>query len=140
MAEKQLFRVFNRFKIGDKCRAKIFLADDVKLKDIGLGGILLETTRRLNINNCYKIQIVLRNNEVLMPRGIVVRSFLKGTVKKEEETLPVYEVALRFIELNEKEKRLLDKLLSEIADSTIFTKEYINMLQAASISNAGSQI
>lgn len=62
-----------------------------------------------------------------MPKGTVVRESLSGHGVK---SLPLYTVAFKFAALAESEKCFLDKLLSEIADNTIFTQDYMNMLQA----------
>jgi c-di-GMP-binding flagellar brake protein YcgR len=131
MKKQSSFRIYNRFKTGSKFRAKLILADEVTIKNISFGGILLETTKRLNINTTYRIQIVSSdNNETLTPKGTVVRAALKGQINTGLNFLPLYTVAFKFIELEEREKRFLDKIISEIADNTIFTQEYINMLQA----------
>ncbi len=129
MTNKQSFRVFNRFKTGNRCKVKLVLADEVEIKDISLGGILLETTKRLNINNSYKIQIVSSdNNGTINPKGVVVRALLKGHSNNGHKHLPLYQVALKFTKLSEKEKSFLDKIISDVADSTVFTQEYINTL------------
>lgn len=129
MTNKQSFRVFNRFKTGKRCKAKLVLADEVEIKDISLGGILLETTKRLNINNSYRIQIVSSdNNGTISPKGVVVRALLKGLSNNGHKHLPLYQVALKFIELSEKEKSFLNKIISDVADNTVFTQEYINTL------------
>ncbi len=107
--------MFDRFKAGDKCKAKLLLADDVKIRDISVGGILLETTKRLNINSRYKIQIDGKlGNEKIMPLGIVVRESMKGTVKKKFDNVPVYHVALKFVALTTEEEAFLNKLISEL--------------------------
>jgi hypothetical protein len=113
MKERPYTRKFERLNPGNKCKGKLILSDDVKIKDISLGGLCIETTRRLNINNSYKIQIVSNDKkDIITPLGLLVRAKLKGTVKKKDYTLPLYEVALKFIELNDKEKLFLDKLIS----------------------------
>ncbi len=129
MINKQSFRVFNRFKTGNRCKAKLILADEVEIKDISFGGILLETTKRLNINKSYRIQIVSSdNNGTIIPMGVVVRALLKGHLNNGHKHLPLYQIALRFTELSKKEKSFLDKIISDVGDSTVFTQEYINTL------------
>ncbi len=114
MREKLLFRVFDRFKTGNKCRAKLILVEDATIKNLSFGGVLLETTKRLNINNNYKIQMISNNNETITPMGLVVRASLKRTINKNNSILPLYQVALRFIELDDREKNFLDKLISKL--------------------------
>src|SRR3989338_3538320 len=113
LKEKSSFRIFDRFKPGAKCKAKLIHADEVEIKNISIGGILVETTRRLNVNTNYRIQIISSdNNEVITPTGTVARAFLRGTAHTETEsnTVPLYEVALKFIGLKDSEKDFIKKL------------------------------
>ncbi len=113
LKEKSSFRTFDRFKPGAKCKAKLIHADEVVIKNISIGGILVETTRRLNVNTNYRIQIISSdNNEVITPTGTVARAFLRGTAHTETEsnTVPLYEVALKFIGLKDSEKDFIKKL------------------------------
>ncbi len=110
LKEKSSFRTFDRFKPGTKCKAKLIHADEVAIKNISLGGILVETTRRLNVNTNYRIQIIFSDNEVITPTGTVVRAFLRGTAHAEPNTVPLYEVALKFIRLKDSEKDFIKKL------------------------------
>ncbi len=43
------------------------------------------------------------------------RAVAKGTVEKGGESTPLYEVGLKLIELNESEKKALDKFLGGLA-------------------------
>jgi len=115
MKARSYVREFERLETGDKCKGKLILADDVEIKDISYGGIRIETTRRLNINNNYKIQIVSSNKkELITPVGLLVRAKLKGVTKEKDNILPLYEVALKFTGLKDSEKRFLDKLIGEL--------------------------
>ena len=130
MKKQSSGRIYNRFKTSSKFRAKLILADEVAIKNISFSGILLETTKRMNINTTYRIQLVSSDNESITPKGMVVRESLSGQINIGINSLPLYSVAFKFVELDEREKRFLDKLLSEIADNTILTQEYMNTLQA----------
>jgi hypothetical protein len=114
MEEKSSFRVYERYKPDPdvKCRAKFVHADEVKIKNISMGGMLAETSRRLNVNNTYKIQITYPDNkESITPTCVIVRSFLRSSIHK----TPLYEVALKFTELNDKEKHFLMRLIKEFS-------------------------
>lgn len=130
MKKQSSGRIYNRFKTGIKFRAKLILADEVRIKNISFGGILLETTKRLNINTTYRIQLVSPDNKSITPRGTVVRESLSGQTNNGIESSPLYTVAFKFVELDEREKHFLDKIMSEIADNTIFTQEHLDMLKA----------
>lgn len=115
MKARSYVREFERLKTGDKCKGKLILADDVEIKDISYGGIRIETTRRLNINNHYKIQILSSNKkDLITPVGLLVRAKLKGVTKEKDNTLPLYEIALKFISITAGEKRFLEKLISRL--------------------------
>ncbi len=107
-------RAFERFKTGDKCKAKLILADDVTTIDISRGGILLETSKRLNINNVYRLQIVSNDSTTITPLALVVRSSLIGTTKKKNDLLPLYQVAMKFAGLDNKEKKFLDNVIDNL--------------------------
>lgn len=107
-----------RFTAGDKYRAKLILADQVTIKDISISGICLETSQRLNTNNIYRIEVFSTKNERITPTCLVVRSFLKGTRKENDNTFPLYEVGLKFINLADSEKIFLGKFVSESSKKT----------------------
>ncbi len=107
-------RLFERFKTGNRYNAKLILADDVRIKDISLGGILLETTKHLIMNTKYRIQISSINNETITPSGLVVWASLKNSIKRNHCAVPVYHVAFKFDKLNDTDKDYLERLISEL--------------------------
>lgn len=107
-------REHTRVKTGDRYEAKLLLADDVSIKDISSGGILLETSKRLNINSKYRVQIGDRNSKKIKPLAVVIRESLKGSIKRKYETAPLYEVAMKFTELTENERSFLNDLIVEL--------------------------
>ncbi len=110
-------RAHKRFKTRSVQRAKVIDIDEFTIKDISIGGICLETSPALNISNIYRIEIVSGDDKKITPKGVVVRSFLKGTQKTKDETVPVYEAGIKFIELDDSEINFLKKFIREIADS-----------------------
>jgi c-di-GMP-binding flagellar brake protein YcgR len=106
-------RQFKRFAADPKYRAKLILADEVLLKDISLGGLSLRTSQRLSPNSTYRVELVSSDNERITPTVTVVRSFFKGTIDREGETLPLYEVGLKFVELNEREREFLERFIND---------------------------
>ncbi len=107
-------RAHTRVKTGNKYEAKLLLADDVVIKDISSGGILLETSKRLNITSKYRVQIGDRNDKKIKPLAVVIRESLTGSIKKKFDTAPLYEVALKFTELTENERSFLNNLIVEL--------------------------
>lgn len=107
------FRIYDRYKPKGECRAKLIHADEVTIKNISLGGLLIETTRRLNLNQGYKIQMLShKGNSVITPRCVVTRAFLRRL----ENDLPVYEIALKFINLTNDEEAFLKNIFSNISN------------------------
>jgi hypothetical protein len=97
-----------RCSIKGNYRSKLIFAHDVTIKDISSSGICVKTSKYLTSNNHYRIQIASGNNESISPACIVVRSFLNGTKKIDNKIVPVYEVALKFVELTDKEKNFIE--------------------------------
>ncbi len=104
----------DRFRAGSKYKGKLILADAVIIKDISPGGICFETSERLTINNVYRIEMAAGDKEKITLTGIVVRSFLKGTFKRKDDSVPVYEIGLKFIELKDSEKHFIEEFIKEL--------------------------
>jgi hypothetical protein len=107
-----------RFKAGEKYRAKLILAEHVRIKDISVSGVCIETSQRLNTNNIYRIEILSSRSERITPTGVVVRSFLKETRKEGSDTLPIYDVGIKFVELSDDEKNFLEKFVNAVSKNT----------------------
>jgi len=106
-------RQFKRFVADPQYSAKLILAEEVSLKDISLGGLSLRTSLRMSPNSIYRVELVSSDNNRITPAVTVVRSFFKGTIEREGETLPLYEVGLKFVELTEEERRFLEKFIND---------------------------
>ncbi len=104
----------DRFKAGNKYKGKLILADAVTIRDISISGVCLETSERLTTNNLYRIEMVDKDKERMTLTGVAVRSFLRGTLREKDNTVPLYEVGLKFIELKNNEKVFLEKLIKEL--------------------------
>jgi hypothetical protein len=112
MEDRTSFRVYDRFKPTDRYKAKFIHAEFITIKNISFGGMLIETTKRLSVNNKYAVQISSIDGSVsIKPDCIVLRSFLRGFANN----MPLYEVALKFIDLDEKDKRSLEKIFTEFS-------------------------
>jgi hypothetical protein len=120
--------------VDDECKAKIIFAHEVKILDISSGGMLFETTRRMNTNSRYRVQISSDKGK-MAPLCTVVRATLKGAIKSGEKgnvftlddgpeiirlkgcekTIPYYPVAVAFQDLNDNEKIFLKDLLASLS-------------------------
>src|SRR4030042_6291827 len=107
---------------------KIVLAKYVKILDICIGGVCLETEKRLNMGSEYTLKMGGRG-KVLTVRGTVVWVLLReSTVDSHGDVIPVYEAGMKFVDVsNEKRneivnfigdhKRDIDKLVDLYAPS-----------------------
>ena len=81
-------------------RGGIPFADNVKILDISLSGVLLETDRRPDIGNRY-ILTMESEGSVLTVQGTVVRSTLNKINKDPKENIvPTYNAGLHFTKLS----------------------------------------
>jgi hypothetical protein len=112
MENRSSYRAFARFDPKDKCKARFLHADELIIKNLSLGGLEIETEKSLKVNNKYVIHIFSSDKqESIKPTCVVSRSFLRSP----ENRQPVYEVALKFLKLDENEKQFLIKILKELS-------------------------
>jgi hypothetical protein len=108
-------RSSKHYKSGHEYKGKIILAEALTIRDISLSGIQLETIESLTPDSICRIEITSSGNEKISPLCKVVWSNLVRTEEKKNETLSIYGVGLKFIELNDSEKQFLEKNISELA-------------------------
>jgi hypothetical protein len=109
-------RLYERFKTGSDCKLKCAIADKVRIKDVSMGGICLETSRYINTNNIYYMKIVTKKNEEIELAGHVVRSSFIKVRKSKEDISSVYEIGLNFIEQDNDKKKFLKKLAGRLTN------------------------
>ncbi|MCL5024866.1 MAG: hypothetical protein M1497_16155 [Nitrospirae bacterium] len=89
-------RCQKRFSVGrSDIVGKMTSSSEVKLIDIGIGGISLKADRRLEIGRKYSLQLGYRDNVALSLDGIAVWSILS---ERSEKPLgaPIYEAGMQF--------------------------------------------
>jgi hypothetical protein len=106
-----------RVKIRDSYRARLVVADDIEINDISITGICIKTSKYLMNRNNYRVHIISQDNEEIMPRGKVVRSCLNCSIKRNGDTMPVYEVALKFVQLSNRERYFVRDMLNSTMSS-----------------------
>ena len=84
-------RSFPRFTVDIMdIHGKMLFANDVKILDISMGGVLLKADRRLNIGRDYTMKLESKG-KILNVQGTVVRSMLSESRKDEKgEIVPIY--------------------------------------------------
>jgi c-di-GMP-binding flagellar brake protein YcgR len=108
-----LERRYKRHKTSDKFLAKLILSRKARIKDISAGGICMETPERLETNRKYRIEMVSGKNERQWLKCEVIWTLLKNTITENDDSVPVYEVGLKFLELNNNEKSFINELVGE---------------------------
>jgi hypothetical protein len=103
-------RLYARFKPGYKLKTECDIADKVKIKDISIGGICLETPQQIDTSKVYKIKLNTNKYEKINLNGEVVRSSIREVKVYKGHILPVYETGLLFIEQNSNKMNFLKKL------------------------------
>jgi diguanylate cyclase (GGDEF)-like protein/PAS domain S-box-containing protein len=98
-------RIFERLRTENNFRVNIDTSGNVRIKNLSLGGICLKTTQRLNADSTHKIMIVSGNEEAVL-NGKVIWTSLMGTSH--------FEAGLKFLEINERLKSSIEKLMSEM--------------------------
>jgi hypothetical protein len=103
-------RRYERYKanlIG--INGRIIFAKFVKILDISIGGLSLETEKRLNIGNEYTLKIDSKE-KVFTVKGIVVWSVLNNSIKDSKGNIvPIYTAGIKFTNLS-------DEKINEITD------------------------
>jgi hypothetical protein len=103
-------RRYERYKanlIG--INGRIILAKFVKILDISIGGLSLQTEKRLNIGNEYTLKID-SNKKVFTVKGIVVWSVLNNSIKDSKGNIvPIYTAGMKFTNVS-------DSKINEITD------------------------
>ncbi len=113
-------RKFRRFSVQGGVEGNIVLKADIDIIDISLNGMLFLITKKLNTNGRCRVNLSIGNTRVSLD-GVVIRSSLKDSRQIECDYLPVYEVAVKFVQLSDKRKSDLQKIidhLKECSDST----------------------
>jgi len=90
-------RRYERYKanlIG--INGRIILAKFVKILDISIGGVSLQTEKRLNIGNEYTLKIDSKK-KLFTVKGIVVWSVLNNSIKDSKGNIvPIYTAGIKF--------------------------------------------
>ena len=95
---------------GTITRGKTIYSDEISIKNIRDRKIFLETSQRILTNGIYKIEVINKNKEKKQITGVATSSVLRSTQKNNGDNVPIYEVGIKFMELNDFEKQFLDEI------------------------------
>jgi c-di-GMP-binding flagellar brake protein YcgR len=99
-------RLYVRFNVEEPERAVLHIQDSYTVKRISLSGMLIESENCLEIEDNVPMEMTLPDNNVVMFLGRVVRCQLKS---KEDGEL--YRVGIEFIEMSERDNKLLSDFI-----------------------------
>ena len=102
-------RKYKRFKVeGKGIEGKVIFAKNVKIIDMSVGGMSVETEKRLNPGSKHILKLKYKN-KVISIKSIVARCLLgKSQRNLSGEVIPIYNAGLEFIDVP-------DAMRSEIA-------------------------
>ena len=108
-------RAYRRIIIGSHCNINCVMADKVKIKDISMTGICLETSRRMHIKSIYSMNFMNKEIGRETLKGKVVWSKLRRSIKDKVNIIPIYQIGIKFIEQNDG-NTYLEKLTESLAN------------------------
>jgi Tfp pilus assembly protein PilZ len=115
-------RRYKRFKVDVmEINGKMLLARYVKIKDISIGGLSLQTERMIRIGSEYALRIEGKGR-VLSVSGVVIWSLLGQSITDSEGNIvPLYTAGMKFTDgSSEKEKEIIDFLEAYKRDADIW--------------------
>jgi len=105
-------RRYKRYALNlSEVKGKMISATEVKIIDIGIGGIAFSADRRLDIGSEYALKIE-NNNRVISLKGCVIWSSLNEAKKGPKgEMIPIYIAGMKFIALTPEKTIELQKFI-----------------------------
>ena len=112
-----------RVPIAGELQGKIETTIEVPLVDVSLSGALLEMPSTLAANTRYILKVVASDAAAFEAEVEVVRSYVHGFDRGNAGQPAVkYRVAIRFVELTEPQKTLLQKLMDRGSGITLWAQ------------------
>lgn len=110
-------RRFNRLEINlHNVYSKTLFINDVKIINISMGGALIKTDRRMNINKDYILKLKNKNRFLVVEGKVIWFTLIESYKDRLGNIVPVYFVGLKF-------NNTSSEKLKEISD---FIKDYFN--------------
>ncbi len=106
-----------RFQPLHKHMGKLIFSKEFTIKNISDTGLCLLTSQHINTNTIYKIELLNNEKKKALLKVEALWSMLRGTRKENNDMLPVYEVGLQFIEMNDEEKNFLKDFIVSVSNN-----------------------
>jgi len=104
-------RSAKRLAAGGQVCGRMVLVESLEVEDISMTGIRFKSMRRVGMNSRHRIKLEHGHVSIVL-KGNIVRSTFKGLQQIEAKSTPVYEVAMHFESMSDKETQSLQKLIS----------------------------
>lgn len=108
-------RIGKRLPIGQDFKAELVVPEQAVVRNISPSGICMRTSQRLSKNSIFRIRLGSDASEEVEPKGIVVWTSLIGDTPDEGHLNSFYESGMRFIDLNQRAKKFLNKLITTVS-------------------------
>ncbi len=106
-----------RFRTGSHCNLECAIAHKVKIKDISMGGICLETSRYVDTKSIYDMLLITKRNEKVLLKGEIVWSALKESRRGKANVYPIYNIGFKFIGQTDSKNKFLEDLTEYLSKS-----------------------
>ncbi|UCE78693.1 MAG: diguanylate cyclase [Nitrospiraceae bacterium] len=108
-------RIDKRYDVENKHKIELVVPDSVKIINISMNGICLETRQRLTKNTAYSVRISPHNEkEEIVLTGFVVWSTFEEIATGQGNEAAYNQSGLRFVGMNDSSKDLLKKYLTDL--------------------------
>ncbi len=106
-------RNHKRFKLNVlEVNGTIMFTKNVKVIDISMNGVSLESTNRLNLGNSYRLRLTDRKKDLSLTGNVVWSSLIESRRGSSGNVIPIYKVGMNFIDMSpEKEIEFLNFIL-----------------------------
>lgn len=108
-------RIAKRYDVDNEHKIELMVPDRIRIINISMNGIRLETRQRLTKNTAYSIRISPYNEkEEIVLTGFVVWSTFKEIAVENETGAACHQSGLRFVGINDSSRNLLKQYLNDL--------------------------
>ncbi len=107
-------RRYKRVNLHGEVEGHVILASGIQIKDLSIGGMLFESTRRFNPGSRCNL-IIEHSGRRINLHGRVVRAVLQRTRKERGDVIPVYGIAVEFEPMTESTRAQLQDLIERFS-------------------------
>ncbi|RME65266.1 MAG: PilZ domain-containing protein [Nitrospirae bacterium] len=108
-------RKSERIILNGRIGGRVIYTHEMRVQDLSLTGVRIKTDKGIPPGHRCNLSLEYKGNKVAL-KGTVVRSTLVGMRKKEDEFIPVYDIAVAFDEMSDSAKEKLTALIKSLED------------------------